>query len=186
MKKSQLLKLSLTAILALAICVPGFSYKVGGKDLVKNGEGPRSKWMMKVYWATLWVPQELKGAGDTQIIDADQPMAMDLYITSGMITKDKLVNAIVEGLDQSAKAGYPTSDKQAFMNLFNNVVVAEGDTYSQRYEPGKGLSVVYSTKAGQSKVLGIIKGIQFKKAFFGIYLSSKPANETLKNKLLGK
>lgn len=186
MKKGQILKLSLAAIMALAICVPGFSYKVGGKDLVKNGEGPRSKFMMKVYWASLWVPQELKGGGDTQIIDADQPMAIDLYITSGMITKDKLVGAIVEGLDNSAKAGYATSDKQTFVNMFNDVVVAEKDTYSMRYEPGKGLSVVYTVNGGQSKVLGTIKGIQFKKAFFGIYLSSKPANDTLKNKLLGK
>jgi len=186
MKKSQILKLSLAVVLALAICAPGFSYKIGGKDLVKNGEGSRTKFMMKVYWATLYVPQELKGAGDTQIIDADQPMAFDLYITSGMITKDKLVNAIAEGLDTSAKAGYPTSDKQTFINLYNNVVVAEGDTYSHRYEPGKGMSIYYSPKGGQSKLLGTIKGIQFKKAFLGIYLSSKPAQADLKNKLLGK
>lgn len=186
MKKSQILKLSLAAVLALAICSPGFSYKIGGKDLVKNGEGSRTKFMMKVYWATLYVPQELKGAGDTQIIDADQPMALDLYITSGMITKDKLVNAIADGLDQSAKAGYASSDKQTFMGLFNSVVVAEGDTYSHRYEPGKGMTIVYTPKGGQSKALGTIKGIQFKKAFFGIYLSSKPAQADLKKKLLGK
>ncbi len=186
MKKSQILKLSLAALLALAICTPGFSYKLGGKDLVKNGEGPRTKFMMKVYWASLNVPAELKGAGDTAIIDADQPMSIDLYITSGMITKDKLVTAINEGFGQAEKAGYPAPEKQAFMNLYNDVVVAEGDTFSHRYEPGKGFSIVHSTKGGATKVLGTIKGLGIKKAFFGIYLSSKPINEGLKNKLLGK
>lgn len=186
MKKSQILKLSLAAFMALAFCATGFSYNLGGKELVKNGAGSRTKFMMKVYWATLYVPQELKGAADTQIIDADQPMAIDLYITSGMITKDKFVSSIAEAFDQSAKAGYATSDKQAYINLYNSVTMAEGDTVSNRYEPGKGLTVVHSTKAGQSKVLGTLKGLQTKKAFWGIFISSKPIQGSLKNNLLGR
>ncbi len=186
MKKSQILKLSLAAIMALAFCATAFSYTLGGKELVKNGAGSRTKFMMKVYWATLYVPQELKGAADTQIIDADQPMAIDLYITSGMITKDKLVSAIIDGFDQSAKAGYGTPDKNAFVALYNNVVIAEGDTFSHRYETGKGVTIVHSVKGGQSKVLGTLKGLQTKKAFWGIFLSSKPIQGSLKNNLLGK
>jgi len=186
MKKSQILRLSIAAVLALAICVPGFSYNVGGKELIKNGEGPRNKWMMQIYWATLYVPQELKGAGDTQIIDADQPMIMDITITSGVVTKDKFVNAIVEGFENSGKAGYPTADKQAYMNLYNSVAFAKGDLITHRYEAGKGLTVIHTPKGGQSKVLGTIKGLQTKKAWFGIFLSSKPAQDNLKKKLLGK
>lgn len=186
MKKSQILKLSLSAVLALAISIPVFALTIGGKEMVKNGAGSRTKFMMKVYYATLYVPQELKGAADTQIIDADQPMAIDLYITSGMITKDKFVNSIAEAFDQSAKAGYATSDKQAYINLYNNVVLGEGDNVSNRYEPGKGLTVIHSAKGGQSKVLGTLKGLQTKKAFWGIFISSKPIQASLKNNLLGK
>jgi hypothetical protein len=186
MKKSQILKLSLAAVLALAISIPVFSLTLGGKEMVKNGAGSRTKFMMKVYWATLYVPQELKGASDTQIIDADQPMSIDLLITSGMITSDKLISAIIEGFDQSAKAGYPTPEKQAFVALYKNVVIAEGDTFSHRYETGKGISIVHSVKGGQSKVLGTLKGLETKKAFWGIFLSSKPIQGSLKNNLLGK
>jgi len=186
MKKSQILKLSLSAVLALAICIPVFSLSVGGKEMVKNGAGSRTKFMMKVYWATLYVPQELKGAGDTQIIEADQPMAIDLYITSGMITKDKFVASIAEAFDKSSAAGYPSSDKQAYVNLYNDVTIGEGDTVSNRYEPGKGLSVVFTTKAGQSKTLGTLKGLPTKKAFWGIFLSSKPIQDSLKKNMLGK
>jgi len=186
MKKSQILKLSLAAVLAFAVCLPVFSYNFGGKELVKNGAGSRTKFMMKVYYATLYVPQELKGAGDTQIIEADQPMVLDLYITSGMITKDKFVSSIAEAFDQSAKAGYSTTDKQAYINLYNNVAITEGDTVSNRYEPGKGMSVVLTPKGGQSKTLGTLKGVQTKKAFWGIFLSSKAIQSSLKNNLLGK
>lgn len=186
MKKSQILKLSIAAVLALAICLPGFSYTLGGKSLVKNGEGKRTKFGMQVYWATLYVPQELKGSGDTQIIDADQPMAIDLYITSGMITKDKFVSSIAEAFDKSASAGYPSNDKQAFIKLYDAVTLAEGDNVSHRYEPGKGITIVHTPKGGQSKVLGTLKGLQTKKAFWGIFLSSKPIQDSLKKNLLGQ
>ncbi len=186
MKRAQILKLSFAAILALAICMPGFSYNLGGKELVKNGEGPRNKWMMQVYWATLYVPAELKGGGDTQIIDADQPMIMDILVTSGMVSKDKFVGAIVEGFENSAKAGYGTTEKDNYVKLYEGIKFSKDDLISHRYEPGKGLSVVYNPKGGQAKVLGVLKGIQVKKAFWGIFLSSKPAQDNLKKKLLGK
>lgn len=186
MKKSQILKLSLAAVLALAICSPGFSYKLAGKDLVKNGGASRTKYFIKVYYATLYVPQELKGAKDTQIIEADQPMVLDLYITSSKVTKDKFVSSIAEAFDQAAKAGYPTSDKQNFIDLFRDVTIGEGDSVSHRYEPGKGILVVFTQKGGQSKTLGVLKGIQTKKAFWGIFLSSKPIQDSLKSGLLGK
>jgi hypothetical protein len=184
MKLRLLLKFSLAAMLTFFICLPGFSYKVGNVDLVKNGSGSRTKFMMKVYLATLYVPAELKGAGDTDIINADQPMAIDMFITSGLITKDKFVSSIAEAFDQSAKAGYPCPDKQNYINLFNDVAIADGDTVSNRYDPAKGLSVIFIPKDGQSKTLGTLKGLTTKKAFFGMFLSSKPINDSLKKNLL--
>jgi hypothetical protein len=184
MKKLQLLKISLAVMLTFFICLPGFSYKVGGVDLVKNGGGSRTKYMMKVYFATLYVPEELRGADAKQIIEADQPMSMDLRITSGMITKDKFVSSIAEAFDQSAKAGYPTPDKQKYINLFNDVTISDGDTVSHRYDPAKGLSVIFSQKGGATKTLGTLQGLQIKKAFFGMFLSSSPIDNSLKKNLL--
>jgi hypothetical protein len=113
-------------------------------------------------------------------------MAIDILITSGMITKDKFVNSIADAFDQSAKAGYPCSDKQNYINLFNDVAIADGDTVSHRYDPAKGFSVVFTPKGGQAKSLGTLKGLPVKKAFFAIFLSSSPINDTLKNQMLGK
>ena len=186
MKRVQLLlKFSLAAMLTLFICLPGFSYKVGTTDLVKNGAGSRTKYMMKVYVATLYVPAELKGAGDTDIINADKPMGIDLFVTSSLITKDKFVSSIAEAFDQAAKAGYPCSEKQTYINLFNSVAITEGDNVSNRYDPANGLSVIFTPKGGSAKTLGVIKGLQAKKAFFGMFLSSKPIQASLKKNMLG-
>jgi hypothetical protein len=185
MKRLQLLlKFTLAAMLTLFICLPGFSYKVGGTDLVKNGAGSRTKYMMKVYTSTLYVPADLQGADGKQIIEADQPMAIDMFITSGLITKDKFVGSIAEAFDQSAKVGYPCSDKQNYINLFNDVTIGDGDTVSNRYDPAKGLSVVFTPKGGQAKTLGVLKGLQTKKGFFGMFLSSSPIQDSLKKNLL--
>ena len=187
MKRLQLLlKVSLAAMLIFFVCLPGFSYKVGGADLVKNGAGSRTKYMMKVYLATLYVPQELKGADAAQILEADKPMAIDMRITSGLITRDKFVTSIAEAFDQSAKAGYPCPDKQNYINLFGNIAIADGDTVSNRYDPARGLTVIFIPKGGQAKTLGTLKGLQTKKAFFGMFLSSKPIQDSLKKNLIGK
>jgi len=185
MKRFQLfLKFSLASMLTLLICLPAFSYKVGNADLVKNGSGSRTKYMMKVYMATLYVPEELKGAADTDILNADKPMAIDLLITSGLITRDKFVSSIADAFDQSAKAGYPCPDKQNYINFFNDMTIADGDTVSNRYDPAKGLSVIFTPKGGQAKTLGTLKGLQTKKGFFGMFLSSKPIQDSLKKNLL--
>lgn len=186
MKRSQILKLSLTAVLAFAVCMPGFAYMLGGKEMEKNGGASRTKYFIKVYYATLYVPHELKGAADTKIIEADKPMSLDVYISSSKVTKDKFVSSIAEAFDQSAKAGYATTDKQNYIDLFKDATIGEGDTVSHRYTPGKGLAVIFTSKGGQAKTLGVLKAFQTKKAFWGIFLSSKPIQDSLKKGLLGK
>jgi len=186
MKRSQILKVSLAALLAFAICTPGFSLKLGGKEMVKNGAGSRTRLFIKVYYATLFVPQELKGAGDSKIIESDQPMAISIYITSSKVTKDKFVEAIADAFDQSAKAGYATGDKQAYIDAFKNVTISEGDSVNNNFD-GKAMKVEFYSKARNTNTtLAIIKGLQFKKGFFGIFLSSKPIQDSLKANLLGK
>jgi hypothetical protein len=65
--------------------------------------------------------------------------------------------------------------------MYNNVTIKKYDIIEHLYEPKKGLTVVY-----KGQVLGTIKGIQFKKAFFAMYLGSKPVQARLKEQMLGK
>jgi hypothetical protein len=165
MKKSTIVKGSMAALLAVLLALPLFSAKLGGKEMVANGSGVRTKLGMKLYNATLFVPQEMKGGAEADILNADQPMSIYINITSGMITKEKFVDAVSEGFDKAAGAGYG-ADKQAYINLFNNVTIQSGDNFNNYYIPGQGLTVTHNNKA-----LGTIKGVQIKKGFFAIFIS---------------
>ena len=184
MKRAGFLKISMIATIAVAFCLPLFAWKLGGKEMVFNGSGTRTKFGMTVYSASLYVPQELKGAGDQQILDADQPMSIQINITSGLITKDKFVDTVSEAFDTVAKSGYRV-DKAVYMNLYNNVTIKKGDTFSNHYDPAKGITVVHST-GGNNTTLGIVKGLAYKKAFWAIYIGPKPVQKSLKKGMLGQ
>jgi hypothetical protein len=181
MKKSVILKSTMAALLAFIVALPAFSVKLGNKEVVANGSGTRTKFGMTLYNATLFVPQELKGAADSAIINADEPMSIYINIVSGMISKDKFVEAVSEGLDKAASAGYSSADKQTYINLFKDVTIVKGDKFNHYYIPGQGLTVTHN-----DKTLGVIKGVQFKKAFFAIFIGPKPVQDSLKKGLLGQ
>lgn len=184
MKRAGFLKVSMVAAIAIAFCLPVFAWKLGGKEMVANGSGTRTKFGMTVYSATLYVPQELKGAGDQQILDADQPMSIQINITSGLITKDKFVDSVSEAFDKVANSGYRV-DKWAYMNLYNNVTIQKGDTFSNHYDPAKGITIVHSS-GGKNTTLGVVKGLAFKKAFWAIYIGQDPIQKSLKKGMLGQ
>jgi hypothetical protein len=180
MKKSTIVKSSMVAVLAILLAIPAFSGKLGGKEMVANGSGARTKFGMHLYNASLFVPQEMKGASESDIINKDEPMSIYISITSGMISKEKFVDAVSEGFDNAAKSGF-AADKNAYLNLYNSVTIQKGDSFNNYYIPGQGLTVTHNNKA-----LGTIKGVQIKKAFFAIFIGPKPAQNSLKKGMLGQ
>ncbi len=168
---------------AFAIDVAGIkmpdTFKSGGQDLVANGGGKRTKFMMKVYVAALYLKQ--KSSDAQKIIDADEPMAIKMQVTSGMVTKDKMITAINEGFENSTGGNVaPIKVKiDAFTAVFKDI--ASGIVYDFVYVPGKGVEIF---KNGQ--MASTIQGLDFKKALFGIWLCDKPAQESLKEEMLGQ
>lgn len=153
--------------------------KAGGQDLVFNGGDKRTKFMMKVYVAALYLKQ--KSSDAQKIINADEPMAIKLQITSGMVTPDKMKAAIDEGFENSTDGNIvPIKAKiDAFTAVFKDL--SNGIVYDYAYVPGKGVEIY---KNGQ--LAATIQGLEFKKALFGIWLSDKPAQDSLKAAMLGK
>jgi hypothetical protein len=153
--------------------------KAGGQDLVFNGGNKRTKFMMKVYVAALYLKQ--KSSDAQKIIDADEPMAIRLQVTSGLVSADKMKNAIDEGFENST--GGNVAPIKAKIDVFTAVFkeIANGIVYDFTYVPGKGVEIY---KNGQ--LASTIQGLDFKKALFGIWLCNKPAQESLKEAMLGK
>jgi len=153
--------------------------KAGDQNLVGNGGGKRTRFGMKVYVAALYL--KAKSSDAAAIVNADEPMAIKLQITSGLITPEKMKDAIDEGFEKSMGGNVaPLKAKiDAFTSVFKDL--SSGVTYDYVYVPGKGVEI-YKNGA----LASTIAGLEFKKALFGIWLGKDPAQTDLKEKMLGR
>lgn len=161
------------------IKIPG-SIKVADQQLTLNGAGTREKFWMDMYVGALFVKTKTQNA--TEIIAANDIMVMELTIVSGLITSQKMSDAVDEGFIKSTNNSL--SSLQTRINQFKQIFkdeIKKGDKYVFQYEPSKGLSIIRN-----GKLSAIIPGLDFKKALFGIWLCDNPADKDLKLQLLGK
>lgn len=180
---SLLLTAALTTPVA-ALTVEGVdvpdTYSAMDIELKLNGAGTRSKWFMDLYIGGLYVPETIDDG--QAIINADEPQAITLHIISGMITSDKMKSATMEGFENSTGGDLAAikDDVDAFLDVFSEEI-KDGDVFDLVYLPGEGVRVL---KNGKERAT--IGDLEFKKALFGIWLSDEPAQEDLKEKMLGQ
>jgi hypothetical protein len=156
------------------------TYSAMGTDLSLNGAGTRSKWFIDLYVGGLYLPGKMSDG--QAVINADEPQAITLHIVSGMITSEKMKEATIDGFESSTGGDLSgiQSDVDAFLDVFSEEIV-EGDVFDLVYLPGEGIRVMKNGEARDT-----IEGLAFKKALFGIWLSDEPAQEDLKEKMLGQ
>lgn len=150
-----------------------------GEKLVLNGAGVRTKFFMDMYAGALYVNSKNNNAN--AIVNANEPMAIKLHIVSSLISSDKMIDAVNEGFDNTAKGNRAAleSDIQKFKAFFKDEI-DKNDVFDLVYLPAEGVMVF---KNGNKQ--GAIKGLEFKKALFGIWLSNTPADKKLKQGMLG-
>lgn len=151
-----------------------------GETLVLNGVGIREKFWMDMYAGALYLNS--KSSNASAIVMANEPMAIKLHMVSKMITSDRMIDAVNEGFQNSTKGNTAPlkNEIEKFIGFFKEEIKLN-DVFDMVYLPSRGV-VVY--KNGNE--LGTIKGIAFKKALFGIWLSHNPADKKLKSGMLGK
>jgi len=150
-----------------------------GSTMTKNGQGTRIIFFMKVYEGSLYL--ETKSANALDIISLDAPMAIRIDVSSQMVTADAMKKALSEGLEKST--GNNTDSIMKEINQLSSsfdTAVSTGDYYEFIYLPEMGTHVLKN-----SELVELIKGIDFKKAFFGIFLSDNPIQKNLKKAMLG-
>lgn len=164
--------------------VEGVEFKekitIEGKELVLNGAGLREKYFLDLYVAGLYL--ESKTSNANQIINDDKSMVLKIHIVSELITSEKMVEAVDEGFSNSApdKVKELAPQIKQFKDVFLKEAIKEDDVYDIISIPGKGVMV---KKNGNLEVT--ISGLDFKKGLFGIWLCDEPADEDLKEGLLG-
>lgn len=176
---------------ALFICQVGFAQKTvegvtfaekhtySGNSLTLNGAGLREKWFLDLYVAGLYLPSKTNDA--SKIVNTDEPMTMRLKIVSSMVTSEKMAETTKEGFMKSMNGNLAPLQKEIdqFLGVFKNFQLKSGDLCELSYVPKEGVHFIVN-----GKELTLVKGLEFKKALFGIWLGKVPADETLKKSLL--
>ncbi|SEO54745.1 Chalcone isomerase-like [Flavobacterium sp. CF108] len=150
------------------------------KTLQLNGAGGRSKMWLEVYVQALYLSQ--LSQDPKFIIDSDTEMAIRIEITSSMVSSNKLTKAMNVGFEKSA--GSNLEQLRPRIELFKTYLsdaITEKDVFVLAYNPLDQTINVFKNEVLKGKV----QGFDFKKALFGIWLSDKPVDETLKKHLLG-
>ncbi len=177
----MMLSLSINAQTKVAGYAMPNTVLANGVTLKMNGGGMREKLIFNLYVGVLYL--ESKSSDANAILKADKPMAIKLRITSGMIDKDNMEEAIREGFAKSTKGNIAPLKKSIDLLISKGFAddIVKGDVFDLIYVPRKG-----TIMAKNNKLLVNIKGLAFKKALFGIWLCDKPADSDLKKKMLGK
>ena len=155
------------------------SFNAGGTQLVLNGTGMRTKFMMDIYIGALYL--KTKSADATRICGADEPMSVRLHIVSGMVTPERMAENTREGFKKSSGGNMAPykAGMEKFINTFKDGIKV-GDYYDLVYQPGKGTQVF---KNGVPK--SVVEGLAFKKVLYGIWVGGNSIQAELSKGMLG-
>ncbi len=111
------------------------------------------------------------------------PVGIRLEIISRLISSSNMEKATREGFEKSTGGNLSGLEHRIdeFISLFKSEPIKKHDVFEFIYVPGEG---VHSIKNG--KELKLIKGQDFKKALFGIWISDNCVQKDLRDALLGK
>ncbi|HZD48327.1 MAG TPA: chalcone isomerase family protein [Silvibacterium sp.] len=149
-----------------------------GIPLVLNGMGLRTKYMVKVYVAGLYLQQ--KSSDADAIIKADAPKRIVMQFLHGT-SKSQMADAFNDSFNDNApdaKAALK-ADVDRFLGQLDTVHT--GDQMVFTYIPGTGTIFVLN---GGEKLT--VPGLAFAQLLFSVWLGPKPPNPELKKGLLGQ
>ncbi len=152
--------------------------QVGNTKLVLNGLGVRTKYMVKVYVAGLYLQQ--KSSDPNAIIKADEAKQIVMQMVHAA-SKSQMADAFSESFHdnspEAVKLMMPDIDR--LLSALEPVKV--GDQMVFTYVPGTGTTF---TLNGKEKLT--ITGPAFGPVLFSVWLGPKPPNADLKKGMLGQ
>jgi hypothetical protein len=152
--------------------------QVGPTTLVLNGAGLRTKYMVKVYVAGLYLLE--KSSDPNVILKADIPKRIVMHFV-----RDVSKNQLTDGFTESFHNNTPDAEK-TLKSEIDRLFSALGPV-----KPGQEIIFTYMPEKGTSVLLGdkeqlTIAGPAFAEMLFSVWLGPKPPNTALKKGLLGQ
>lgn len=151
--------------------------QVGSKTLVLNGLGLRTKFIVKVYVAGLYLEQ--KSSDPDAIIKADAPKQLVMKFVHSA-SKSQMADAFDESFTNNTPEAMKTMKVDIDRLLAALEPVKPGDEMVFTYVPGTG-----TTFAINGKERLTISGTAFAQVIFSVWLGPKPPNADLKKGILG-
>ena len=153
------------------------SASVGGKTLVLNGMGLRTKFFFKIYVGALYLPQKADTAAAVMSENGPDRILMHMIYA---VSKSQFADAWHAGFKDNnpQMSDAVKADTEQFIAYFGES--KKGDVITLDYVPGQGTQVSWN---GQLK--GNIPGEDFHKALLNVFLGPKPPTKELKKGLLG-
>lgn len=177
--------LALSMGVAMAAEVAGVKYdetaKVAGKELQLNGLGVRTKFIVKVYTVGLYLQE--KSASTEEIFKHDGPRRVRLVMMRD-VTSDDFGNAFMSGINNNSSTAEKSkivTQISKFGEMFALLEgLKKGDVLDLDWIPGQGTTCYLNGK----RIGEVTPGLDFNNAVLKIWLGEKPADSSLKPKLL--
>jgi hypothetical protein len=152
------------------------SAEVGSTTFILNGMGLRTKFMVKVYVAGLYLPQTTSNPGN--ILKADAPKRIVMHFVRD-VSKSQLTDGFTESFNNNTPdaAKSQKADIDRFFAALDSMKDDQELSFTYFPETGTTISV-----AGADKLT--IAGPDFAFMLFSVWLGPKPPNEGLKKGIL--
>ena len=188
MKKFKSTLLTLTFICAISLNaqitnIEGIDFpdelSINDDTFVLNGGGLREKLgFLDLYVGGLYLYANSSDAN--QIVISGNSMAIRIVIDSRLVSRERFIDALEEGFKNTTVGKYSSMQIESFKKYL-----------SDPFEPGDEIILAYTSTEERTylykntEVRGEFSGLPFKQALFGIWLGEKPAQESLKQEMLG-
>jgi len=152
--------------------------KEAGQTLQLNGSGIRSKFFIKVYVGSLYATTRL--TTPEQVLADPGAKLVRMQFVHSKVDKEKIVAAFAEGLANNAPEVAATPAARQFLNFFSNDFYA-GETVDLFLASDGNIIVRHA-----GRELGTLRSAELARGILAIYVGEQPADEDLKQGLLGR
>ncbi len=148
-------------------------------NLQLNGMGYRTKFIFNIYVGALYTEKKVSSRDAVQALTG--PKRIVMHMVYDEVSQKKMANAWNEGFEENnstAALSKLRSRLDTFIRYFPDL--KEGDVVLLDYDPASGTRVTIN---GSEK--GVIQGADFYAALLDVWLGEEPADDDLKEAMLG-
>ena len=148
-------------------------------ELLLNGMGYRTKFVFKIYVAALYTETSVNTRDAVQSLKG--PKRVVMHMVHDEVERKKITDGWDDGFEEN-NSDEQLEKLQARIDIFNSYFpdLKKGDVLLYDFIPAKGTRVTIN---GEEK--GVIEGADFYAALLDIWLGEEPADDDLKDAMLG-